>query len=141
MVITMTKVSRHTFRYKLWLGLSHHAEVITFILLKFGPDIISFYLNKSDDGGNLEATLNFGLEYLGVILFMLPIVYITRALLAKTLQGMRRDKDSDDCRSNRSAFKPCAGLPTYLRKAGTSNHGRKQQAALSTCIARVIEMM
>ena len=36
------------------------------------------YLNSSSEGGNLEATLFYGMQYLGVILFMLPPVYITQ---------------------------------------------------------------
>ena len=68
---------RHTFRYKLWLGFII-TVVIIFILLKFGPNIIGLYLHSSNEGGDLEVTLNYGLSYLGVVLFMLPAVYITQ---------------------------------------------------------------
>lgn len=68
---------RHTFRYKLWLGFIV-TVIATIILLIYGDELIGLYLNSSAEGGNLEATLFYGMEYLGIILFMLPLVYITQ---------------------------------------------------------------
>ena len=68
---------RHTFRYKLWLGFIITVTA-TIILLLEGDKLIGMYLNSSSEGGNLEATLFYGMQYLGVILFMLPPVYITQ---------------------------------------------------------------
>ncbi|SEP81293.1 putative efflux protein, MATE family [Lachnospiraceae bacterium NE2001] len=129
---------RHTFRYKLWLGFII-TVVITFILLKFGPDIISFYLNKSDDGGNLEATLNFGLEYLGVILFMLPIVYITQ-VYCSTLRECGETKVPMIAGVTAVLSNLVLDYLLIFGKLGLPAMGVKG-AALATCIARVIEMM
>lgn len=66
---------RHTFRYKLWLGLI--ISVITVIIFVcFGDSLIQLYLNGTNDGGDLLATLEYGKNYLWVILFMLPAVYV-----------------------------------------------------------------
>lgn len=66
---------RHTFRYKFWLGLIICAAT-AFIFLKFGEPLIKLYLNGSNDGGDLAATLVYGNNYLLVILLMLPAVCI-----------------------------------------------------------------
>lgn len=66
---------RHTFRYKFWLGL-FICSATAFIFLKFGEPLIKLYLNGSNDGGDLAATLVYGNNYLLVILLMLPAVCI-----------------------------------------------------------------
>ena len=68
---------RHTFRYKIWLGFIVMVIVILVLLFK-GDTLIGMYLNSSVEGGNLEATRLYGLQYMGIILFMLPAVYITQ---------------------------------------------------------------
>ncbi len=75
---------RHTFRYKIWLGL---VICISFamVLLINGDKLIGLYLNSSTEGGDLAATLSYGLEYLGIILFMFPAIYITQ-LCCSTLR-------------------------------------------------------
>lgn len=65
---------RNTFRYKMWLGFIIVA-ISLFVFLYFGKDLIGLYLNSSSDGGDLEATLKYGLKYLRVVLLMLPPVY------------------------------------------------------------------
>ncbi|MBO4863031.1 MAG: MATE family efflux transporter [Eubacterium sp.] len=66
---------RLTFRYKLWLGFIVMMSV-TFVLIMFGDNLIGLYLSGTADGGDLEATLIYGRRYLGIILFMLPSVWI-----------------------------------------------------------------
>ena len=66
---------RHTFRYKLWLGFII-TVVTAFVLIIFGDELIGLYLSGTADGGDLEATLIYGRRYLGIILFMLPSVWI-----------------------------------------------------------------
>ena len=66
---------KHTIRYKLWLGLII-TIIIILILLFYGKQLIQLYLNGTNDGGNAAATLNYGQNYLWVILFMLPAVYL-----------------------------------------------------------------
>ncbi len=76
---------RHTFRYKLWLGFIITVSTILVFLWK-GDTLIGLYLNSSTEStiesaaesGNLEATLHYGLNYLGIILFMIPAIYITQ---------------------------------------------------------------
>ena len=70
---------RNTMRFKLILGTV--LTVLAFIILEaFGPQLIGAFLQGSSDGGDLEATLNYGLDYLhvviwGLIPFMLLQVY------------------------------------------------------------------
>lgn len=66
---------KHTIRYKLWLGLII-TIIIILILLFYGKQLIQLYLNGTNDGGNAATTLNYGQNYLWVILFMLPAVYL-----------------------------------------------------------------
>lgn len=66
---------RHTFRYKLWLGMII-SVITTIIFVCFGDSLIQLYLNGTNDGGDLLATLEYGKNYLWVILFMLPAVYV-----------------------------------------------------------------
>lgn len=66
---------KNTIRYKFWLGII--ITIITFLVFKnFGNNLIGLYLKGNNDGGNAQATLLYGNEYLMVILFMLPAVYI-----------------------------------------------------------------
>lgn len=67
---------RHTFRYKFWLGLVIVA-VTAFVLLTFGSDLVQLYLNGENSEGDLVATLNYALDYVGVIVIMLPAVYFS----------------------------------------------------------------
>ncbi len=66
---------RHTFRYKMWIGLIVTAAGIT-ILHFFGADLISLFLNKSSGGGDLAATLKYGLGYMRIICFSMPFVFV-----------------------------------------------------------------
>ena len=66
---------RTTFRFKLWLGLIICITSIM-ILLLFGGNLVQKFLNGSSDGGDLAATLSYGMKYMGIIVFMLPAVYI-----------------------------------------------------------------
>ena len=66
---------RHTFRYKFWLGLIIVIlAVIVFIV--FGGDLIQAYLNGSEDGGDLVAAKEYGMNYLWVILTSLPAIFV-----------------------------------------------------------------
>ena len=47
---------RHTFRYKLWLGLIITVTAIV-IMHFFGENLVGLFLNESSDGGDLQATL------------------------------------------------------------------------------------
>lgn len=62
---------RHTFRYKIWMAVILTAGAIV-LFLTGGERLIQFYLNGSSDGGNLMATLEYGKQYLWVMLFGLP---------------------------------------------------------------------
>ena len=65
---------RHTFRYKFWLGLILVVLALTVFLI-FGPDLIQTYLSGSEDGGDLVAAKQYGIDYLWVILTSLPAIY------------------------------------------------------------------
>lgn len=65
---------RHTFRYKFWLGLILVVLALAVFLI-FGSDLIQTYLNGSEDGGDLVAAKQYGIDYLWVILTSLPAIY------------------------------------------------------------------
>lgn len=62
---------RHTFRYKFWMALILTGGAF-FILLWAGGSLIQMYLRGSSDGGDLEAALSYGMDYLRVMFFGLP---------------------------------------------------------------------
>lgn len=62
---------RRTFRYKIWMGLILTGLTIL-LFLGAGETLIRFYLNGSGDGGDLQATLIYGKQYLLVMLLGLP---------------------------------------------------------------------
>lgn len=62
---------RHTFRYKFWMALILTAGAAA-IFLTVGGKLIQMYLNGSSDGGDLQAALLHGQNYLKVMLFGFP---------------------------------------------------------------------
>lgn len=66
---------RRTFRYKLWVG-AIVTVVGVAILYFFGADLIRLYLNESSGGGDLAATLKYGLGYMQIICFSMPFVFL-----------------------------------------------------------------
>ena len=62
---------RHTFRYKFWMALILTAGAAA-LFLTAGESLIQMYLNGSSDGGDLEAALLHGKNYLRVMLLGLP---------------------------------------------------------------------
>lgn len=62
---------RQTFRYKFWMALALTAGALI-LFLSVGGALIQMYLNGSSDGGDLEAALHHGKNYLKVMLFGLP---------------------------------------------------------------------
>ncbi|MBR1508474.1 MAG: MATE family efflux transporter [Eubacterium sp.] len=75
---------RHTIRYKMWLGFIISILVVV-ILMSMGSELINIYLQGTTDSGDPVKTLDYGMQYLGVILFMFPAVYIG-FLLSSTLR-------------------------------------------------------
>ncbi len=67
---------QYTFRYKLWMGLIITAIGIA-IMQIFGPQLIGLFLNESEGGGDLNATLRYGLGYMRIIFFSMPFVFIS----------------------------------------------------------------
>ena len=67
---------KNTIRYKIWLGIVISiATALIFIF--FGEVLIKQYLNGDSNGGNLEAALKYGKQYLIIILFMLPATFVS----------------------------------------------------------------
>lgn len=66
---------RNTFRYKLWLGVIITGAAIA-IMAIFGTDLISLFLNESEGGGDLQATLRYGLDYMHLIFWGLPFILL-----------------------------------------------------------------
>lgn len=76
---------RHTFRYKIWLGLS--VTLITFcIFLLWGDNLIGLYLNGSAGREELRTVLYCGMDYLRIILSGLP-PFVLLQVYASTLRA------------------------------------------------------
>lgn len=67
---------RNTFRFKIWLAVLITAVAI-FIFLAGGSRLIQLYLNDGD-AASLAATLQYGLEYLKVMLVGLPAFMVVQ---------------------------------------------------------------
>ena len=67
---------QYTFRYKLWIGLLITVAAIL-IMHFFGTDLIGMYLNESSGGGDLQATLQYGLGYMRIIFLSMPLVFVS----------------------------------------------------------------
>ena len=78
---------RNTFRYKLWMSV-----ILTIVvlggLLAFDEQLIGLYLRGSSDGGDLAATLNYGITYLRIMAFGLP-AFMMLQIYASTLRECR----------------------------------------------------
>lgn len=68
---------RHTFHYKMWLALGVTAVAVCLFLWK-GEALISLYLNPSESSGDLEATREWALKYMHVMLLGLPAFMIVQ---------------------------------------------------------------
>ncbi|MBR0112960.1 MAG: MATE family efflux transporter [Clostridia bacterium] len=62
---------RNSFRYKLWLGGTLLCAALV-IFSCFGEKLTGYYLKGNNDGGDLQATLNYALDYLEIMLLGLP---------------------------------------------------------------------
>lgn len=72
---------RHTFRYKLWM--SFLITVFAFFVLSvFGEQLINMYLNDSDEGGDLAATLDYAKDYIRVIFMGMPGIMIAQVYIS-----------------------------------------------------------
>lgn len=67
---------RHTFRFKLWIGVIITVLAIALFLTK-GTSLICLYLNDTD-GGSIAATLQYGLSYLKIMLIGLPAFMVVQ---------------------------------------------------------------
>lgn len=71
---------RRTFRVKLWIGL--FLTVAAFLILNFfGTSLISLYLNDEtgQDAVSIARTLEFGKQYLYILMFSFPAVFLIQA--------------------------------------------------------------
>lgn len=72
---------RHTFRYKLWMAFILTSGAVILLLL-FGGELIQMYLNGSNDGGDLAATLGYGISYMHVMLLGLPAFMVVQVYVS-----------------------------------------------------------
>lgn len=75
---------KHTFRYKLWMGIILLAVAVT-VFVFFGDSLISLYLKGAQDGGDLAAALFYGSGYLKIMLVGLPAFMVVQ-IYANTLR-------------------------------------------------------
>lgn len=73
-----TEGVRAAFRYKLYISLIISAIAILLFVL-FGEKLVSLYLNDADDPERMQRTLEYGVQYLRVIVFGLVPFAITQA--------------------------------------------------------------
>ena len=76
---------RHTFRYKTLMGIVLCGAAIT-VFLCFGDRLIGHYLNGSDDGGDLAATLSYASDYLRIILILTFILMLQQQMIVGMVQ-------------------------------------------------------
>ena len=75
---------RHTFRFKIWMTLILTMTAI--VLFVFFDDVlINLYLRGNSDGGDLLATLEYGKQYLRIMVFSLP-AFMVLQIYASTLR-------------------------------------------------------
>ena len=75
---------RHTFRFKIWMTLI--LTVTAILLFVFYDDVlINLYLRGNSDGGDLLATLEYGKQYLRIMVFSLP-AFMVLQIYASTLR-------------------------------------------------------
>ena len=75
---------RNTFRYKLWMAIILTVVVLG-ALLAFDEQLIGLYLKGSSDGGDLAATLRYGVNYLHIMALGLP-AFMMLQIYASTLR-------------------------------------------------------
>lgn len=75
---------RHTVRFKVWLAVLITALAVGIFMIG-GEPLIQMYLNGSSDGGDLAAALQYGKEYLLIMLVGLPAFAIVQ-IYASTLR-------------------------------------------------------
>ena len=68
---------RHVLRFKLYFVIA--ASVLGILILHFfGSPLISLFLHEGSEEGDLVKTLNFGLDYLKIMLIGLPLYAVTQ---------------------------------------------------------------
>lgn len=75
---------RYTFRFKLWMTLILTVGAMLLFLF-FDDTLINLYLSGSSDGGDLLATLQYGKQYLRIMMFSLP-AFMVLQVYASTLR-------------------------------------------------------
>ena len=128
---------RHTFRYKLWLGFIL-TMATAMILLHQGLNLIGLYLQAPDIEGNPAATLSFGMDYLGIIVLMLPAIYITQ-VYCSTLRECGETKVPMIAGVTAVLVNLALDYLLIFGKMGLPKLG-VAGAAIATVIARYIEM-
>ena len=81
---------RHTFRYKIWMGLVLVVLAIGIFLL-FGQQLLMLYLTGENSVGDVQATLSYGTVYMNICLFGLPGFAITQ-IYAGTMRDCGRTR-------------------------------------------------
>ena len=74
---------RHTFRYKIWMGLILTILAIG-IFLFAGGNLIQLYLNGDSNGGDLSTALSSGTRYLYIMLLGLPAFMVLQVYASIT---------------------------------------------------------
>ncbi len=66
---------RHTVRFKIWIGTA--ITIVAWVIFTLlGDSLIALYLKGSADGGNMQAALSYGKQYMQLIMISLPAFMI-----------------------------------------------------------------
>lgn len=62
---------RQTMRFKIWIGVA--ITVLAWVIFSlFGDSLIALYLKGSSDGGDMQAALHYGKQYMNLIMLSFP---------------------------------------------------------------------
>ena len=127
---------RNTMRAKGWIAIATVAIGLG-LLLSFGEQLISLYINKGEDDIDLVATLNFGKQYLAIMMFQMPLFAIIN-VYASTL----RETGNTKLPMRASVIAVCVNLVfNYVLIYGKFGAPRLEVrgAAYATVLARIVE--
>lgn len=63
---------KNSMRFKLWVVLGVLAVALG-LLLSFGEEMISLFIHEGEDNLDLAATMHYGMNYLGIMMFQMPL--------------------------------------------------------------------
>ena len=129
---------RKTVRFKLWIGLLITVVGIV-VLTLFSSQLVNLYLHDESGNGNAEATLQYGLSYIRIIILSLPAFMIVQ-VYASTLRECSETKLPMVAGITAVCTNLLLNYLLIYGKLGLPKLG-VQGAAIATVISRYVEML